>query len=299
MVFGEKKKGFFGRLQQRISDAVTRRPKLDEATLEDLEEILITSDIGVETSARIIERLRSDVREKRISEPGEVEAQIARIVASLVDKGERLRMADTYPLVVLMIGVNGGGKTTTIAKLARMYKAQGRSTLLAAADTFRAAAADQLSIWGERVGADVIRGAEGGDPSSVIFDAVRAARARGVDALICDTAGRLQNKRNLMSELEKMGKIIGREYPEAARENLLVLDATTGKNAVSQAKEFGAAADVTGLVITKLDGTAKGGVAVTVSDEFDLPIKFIGVGEKPEDLEPFDPTSFAESIFET
>ncbi|MDR2163447.1 MAG: signal recognition particle-docking protein FtsY [Clostridiales Family XIII bacterium] len=298
MIFGEKKKGFFGRLQERISDVITRRPKVDEAMLDELEEILITSDIGMETSMRIIERLRSDIREQRISEAGDVEAQIARIVAQLVDKGERLKMPGAYPLIVLMIGVNGGGKTTTIAKLAKMYIAQGRSVLLAAADTFRAAAADQLAVWGQRVGVDVIRGAEGGDPSSVIFDAIRAAKARGIDVLICDTAGRLQNKRNLMNELEKMGKVIAREYPEAARENLLVLDATTGKNAVSQAKEFGTVADVTGLVVTKLDGTAKGGVAVTVSDEFDLPIKFIGVGEKPEDLAPFDPAAFAESILE-
>jgi fused signal recognition particle receptor len=252
----------------------------------------------METSMHIIERLRNDVREQRIAEAGEVEEQIARIVESLVDKGDRLKMADRYPLIVLMIGVNGGGKTTTIAKLAQWYKARGRSVLLAAADTFRAAAADQLSVWAERVGVEVIRGAEGGDPSSVIFDSIRAAKARGVDVLICDTAGRLQNKRNLMSELEKMGKVIGREAPEAARENLLVLDATTGKNAVSQAREFGTVADVTGLVITKLDGTAKGGVAITVSDEFDLPVKFIGVGEKPEDLEVFDPASFAASIVE-
>jgi fused signal recognition particle receptor len=252
----------------------------------------------METSMRIIERLREDVRAQRIAEPDEVEAQIARIVESLVDKGDRLKMSDEYPLIVLMIGVNGGGKTTTIAKLAHRYRAQGRSVLLAAADTFRAAAADQLSVWGERVGADVIRGAEGGDPSSVIFDSIRAAKARGIDVLICDTAGRLQNKRNLMVELEKMGKVVGREYPEATRENLLVLDATTGKNAVSQAREFGTVADITGLVITKLDGTAKGGIAITVSDEFDLPVKFIGVGEKPDDLEPFDPKEFAESIFE-
>jgi fused signal recognition particle receptor len=252
----------------------------------------------METSMHIIERLREDIREQRIAEPDEVEAQIARIVRSLVDKGDRLKMAGKYPLIVLMIGVNGGGKTTTIAKLARMYRSQGRSVLLAAADTFRAAAADQLCVWGERVGADVIRGAEGGDPSSVIFDSIRAAKARNIDVLICDTAGRLQNKRNLMVELEKMGKVIGREYPEAARENLLVLDATTGKNAVSQAREFGTVADVTGLVITKLDGTAKGGIAITVSDEFDLPVKFIGVGEKPDDLEPFDPQEFADSIFE-
>ncbi|MDR1495455.1 MAG: signal recognition particle-docking protein FtsY [Clostridiales Family XIII bacterium] len=298
MVFGENRKGFFGRLQQRITDAVTRRPKVDEDLLEELEEILITSDIGMDTSTHIIERLREDVREQRISEPEDVEERISLIVRSLVDKGERLKMADAYPLIVLMIGVNGGGKTTTIAKLARRYKAQGRSVLLAAADTFRAAAADQLSVWADRVGVEVIRGAEGGDPSSVVFDSIKAAKARNIDVLICDTAGRLQNKRNLMSELEKMSKVIGREYPEAARENLLVLDATTGKNAVSQAKEFGTVADITGLVITKLDGTAKGGVAITVSDEFDLPVKFIGVGEKPDDLEPFDPASFAESIFE-
>jgi fused signal recognition particle receptor len=299
MTLSVKKKGLFGRLRERISDVVTRRPKIDESTLDELEEILITSDIGMETSMHIIERLREDVRAQRITDPDEVEAQIARIVGSLVDKGDRLKMSDRYPLIILMIGVNGGGKTTTIAKLARMYKEQGRSVLLAAADTFRAAAADQLSVWGERVGADVIRGAEGGDPSSVIFDSIRAAKARNIDVLICDTAGRLQNKRNLMVELEKMGKVIGREYPEAARENLLVLDATTGKNAVSQAREFGTVADITGLVITKLDGTAKGGIAITVSDEFDLPVKFIGVGEKPDDLEPFDPNEFADSIFES
>jgi fused signal recognition particle receptor len=298
MAFGEKKKGFFGRLQERISDAIMQRPKIDEALLNELEEILITSDIGMETSMHIIERLREDVKEQRISDADEVEVQIARIVESLVDKGDRLSMADSYPLIVLMIGVNGGGKTTTIAKLAQRYRQQGKSVLLAAADTFRAAAVDQLAVWGGRVGADVIRGAEGGDPSSVIFDSIQAAKARGIDVLICDTAGRLQNKRNLMSELEKMGKVISREYPEAVRENLLVLDATTGKNAVSQAQEFGTVADITGLVITKLDGTAKGGIAITVSDEFDLPIKFIGTGEKPEDLEPFDPNTFAESIFE-
>jgi len=298
MAFGEKKKGFFGRLQERISDAILQRPKIDEALLDDLEEILITSDIGMETSMHIIERLREDVREHRISDANEVEIQIARIVESLVDKGDRLKMADNYPLIVLMIGVNGGGKTTTIAKLAQRYIRQGNSVLLAAADTFRAAAADQLAVWGGRVGADVIRGAEGGDPSSVIFDSIQAAKARGIDVLICDTAGRLQNKRNLMSELEKMGKVISREYPEAVRENLLVLDATTGKNAVSQAQEFGTVADITGLVITKLDGTAKGGIAITVSDAFDLPIKFIGTGEKPDDLDPFDPSTFAASIFE-
>ncbi|MDR1029139.1 MAG: signal recognition particle-docking protein FtsY [Clostridiales Family XIII bacterium] len=297
MAFGIKK-GFFGKLQERIGDAILMRPRIDEALMDDLEEILITSDIGMETSVRIIERLRNDVRESRVSEPSEVERRIAAIVESLVDKGDRLRMREEYPLVILMIGVNGGGKTTTIAKLAAMYKAMGKSVVLVAADTFRAAAADQLKVWGERVGVDVIRHGEGADPSAVIYDGVQAAKARGSDVLICDTAGRLQNKKNLMGELEKMNKIIDREYPGAARETLLVLDATTGKNAVSQAKEFGDAAEVTGLVITKLDGTAKGGIAITVADEFDLPIKFIGVGERLRDLAAFDPHAFAASIFE-
>ncbi|MDR2610002.1 MAG: signal recognition particle-docking protein FtsY, partial [Clostridiales Family XIII bacterium] len=218
-------------------------------------------------------------------------------IRDLVDKGERNRLADSYPLIILMIGVNGGGKTTTIAKLASQYIRGGKKVLLAAADTFRAAAADQLEIWAKRAGADIVRHAEGADPSAVIYDAVAAAKARGVDVLICDTAGRLQNKRNLMNELEKMNKVIDREFPEAARETLLVLDATTGKNAISQAKEFGAAADITGIVITKLDGTAKGGIAITVSDEFDLPIKLLGVGERLQDMEVFDAQRFADSIF--
>ncbi|MDR2486811.1 MAG: signal recognition particle-docking protein FtsY [Clostridiales Family XIII bacterium] len=296
-LFGQKK-GFFGRLSERISDAIMGRPQIDEALFEELEEILITSDIGMETSLRIVEQLRKDVKEQYIDSPDGVEAQIAAIVEQLVDKGERLKMTDSYPLVILMVGVNGGGKTTTIAKLAHRYVAQGKRVVLAAADTFRAAAADQLAVWGERVGADVIRHAEGADPSAVIYDSIKAAQARGADVLICDTAGRLQNKRNLMNELEKMNKVIGREYPEASRETLLVLDATTGKNAVSQAQEFGSVAEVTGIVITKLDGTAKGGIAITISDEFDLPVKFIGLGEKMGDLLPFDPKAYAESIFE-
>ncbi|MDR0357024.1 MAG: signal recognition particle-docking protein FtsY, partial [Clostridiales Family XIII bacterium] len=292
------KKNFFGRLQERIGDAILMRPRVDDALMDELEEILITSDIGMETSVRIIDRLRNDVREQRLSEVADVERRIADIVESLIDKGERLKMSEDYPLVVLMIGVNGGGKTTTIAKMAARYKEMGRSVVLAAADTFRAAAADQLEVWAERVGVNIIRHGEGADPSAVVYDSIRAAKARGADVLICDTAGRLQNKKNLMNELEKMNKIIDREYPEASRETLLVLDASTGKNAVSQAKEFGEAAKVTGIVITKLDGTAKGGIAITVTDEFDLPIKFIGVGERLRDLEPFDPRAFAVGIFE-
>jgi fused signal recognition particle receptor len=196
-----------------------------------------------------------------------------------------------------MIGINGGGKTTSIGKLAYRLKSEGKTVMLAAADTFRAAAAEQLEIWGDRVGINVVKHKEGSDPSAVIYDAIQSAKAKNIDVLICDTAGRLQNKKNLMDELNKMNKVIGREFPEAARENILVLDATTGKNAVSQVKEFGDVADITGIILTKLDGTAKGGIAVTIADEFDLPVKFIGVGEGIEDLKEFDPTEFAEGIF--
>ena len=293
----EQKKGFFGKLAQRIGDAILMRPQVDEAFLEDLEEILITSDIGMETSVRIVEALREAVRIERLSEQGAVELKLRAIIASLVDKGERLKMSENYPVCILMVGVNGGGKTTTIAKLAWRYKNEGKSVLVAAADTFRAAATEQLEIWADRVGVPIVKHREGADPSAVIYDGVQAAAARGTDVLICDTAGRLQNKRNLMNELEKMNKVVSREYGEEAREILLVLDATTGKNAVSQAKEFGDATGLTGVVLTKLDGTAKGGIAITVADEFDLPIKFIGTGEKPEDLEAFDPARFADSIF--
>lgn len=298
MAFGDKK-GFFGRLQERIGDAILGRPQIDEGFMEELEEILITSDIGMDTAMRITGRLREDIKTMKIDGKDGVEQRIAAIVEELVDKGDRLRMREDYPLIALMIGVNGGGKTTTIAKLAVRYKEEGRTVLLAAADTFRAAAAEQLDIWAKRAGVDIVMHGEGADPSAVIFDSIQAAKARGADVLICDTAGRLQNKKNLMNELEKMDKVIDREFPEASRETLLVIDATTGKNAVSQAKEFGAVADVTGIVITKLDGTAKGGIAITISDEFDLPIKFLGVGERLRDLEAFDPKSFAASIFES
>ncbi|MDR3305250.1 MAG: signal recognition particle-docking protein FtsY [Clostridiales Family XIII bacterium] len=293
----EQKKGFFGKLAQRIGDAILLRPQVDDALLEELEEILITSDIGMETAMHIVEKLREAVRMERISDPASVQGKLREIIREIVDKGDRLRMSEDYPIVILMIGVNGGGKTTTIAKLAQRYKNEGKSVLLAAADTFRAAASEQLEIWAGRVGVGIVKHQEGADPSAVIFDGVQAAKARGADVLICDTAGRLQNKRNLMTELEKMHKVVGREYEEAARETLLVLDATTGKNAVSQAQEFGNVAEITGIVLTKLDGTAKGGIAITVSDEFDLPVKFIGIGEKPQDLEPFDPERFAASIF--
>lgn len=297
MEFG-KKKGFFGRLSERIGDVILARPTIDEDLLDDLEEVLITSDIGMETTMHIIEQLRSDIKSERIREPEQVKEQIKAIITGLIDKGERHKLCQDMPLIILMIGINGGGKTTSIGKIAYKCKKEGKSVMLAAADTFRAAAGEQLEIWGQRVGVNVVRHQEGADPSAVIFDAIQSAKAKNIDVLICDTAGRLQNKKNLMDELTKMNKVIGREYPEAARENLLVLDATTGKNAVSQAKEFNESADITGIVLTKLDGTAKGGIVITIADEFDMAVKFIGVGEGIEDLKEFDPKEFAGGIFD-
>ena len=293
----EQKKGFFGKLAQRIGDAILMRPQIDDAFLEELEEILITSDIGMETSIHIVEALREAVRTERLDEKEAVEQKLRQIITDMVDKGDALSMSEKYPICILMVGVNGGGKTTTIAKLAKRYKDEGKTVLVAAADTFRAAAIEQLEIWADRVGVPIVKHREGADPSAVIYDGVQAAAARGIDVLICDTAGRLQNKRNLMNELEKMNKVVRREYSDDATEILLILDATTGKNAVSQAEEFGKTVGITGVVLTKLDGTAKGGIVITIADEFGLPVKYIGTGEKPEDLEAFDPVRFADSIF--
>lgn len=294
----KKKKGFFSRLKEGLGDVIWNRPIPDESMIDELEEVMIASDIGVDTTMKIGEELRDSIRHNWLTRSDEINTALAGIIGKLVDKGERNRLCEDRPLIIMMTGVNGVGKTTTIAKLAHMLKEQGNSVLLVAADTFRAAAAEQLSIWGERIGVPVIKHAEGADPSAVIFDGLAAAKARNTDVVICDTAGRLHNKKNLMNELSKMYKVIGREYPEAARETLLVLDATTGKNAISQAREFNEVAELTGIVLTKMDGTAKGGIVVTVSDEFDLPIKFIGLGEGMDDLEAFDPQSFAESIVE-
>ncbi len=293
----KEKKSFFGRLSEKIADTIMLRAEVDEELMDELEEILITSDIGMETTMRIMEELRERIKKDYISRPEEVTKALQKIMTEAVDKQEAQLLCEETPLVILMIGINGGGKTTTIGKLAHRLKKEGKTVMLAAADTFRAAAAEQLVVWGERNGVNVIRHQEGADPSAVIYDAVQSAKAKHIDVLICDTAGRLQNKKNLMNELEKMNKIITREFPEAHRETLLVLDATTGKNAVSQAQEFGQVADITGIVITKLDGTAKGGIAVTIADEFNMPIKFIGVGEGIEDLEAFDPEQFIGGIF--
>ena len=294
----KEKKSFFGRLSEKISDVIMMRAEVDEDLMDELEEILITSDIGMDTTMHIMEELRTKIKNDNITAPDRVKDALKEIMTGLVDKGERQMLCQETPLIILMIGINGGGKTTSIGKLAHRLKKEGKTVMLAAADTFRAAAAEQLAIWGERNGINVVKHQEGADPSAVIFDAVQSARAKKIDVLICDTAGRLQNKKNLMNEQEKMNKVISREYPEAHRETLLVLDATTGKNAVSQAKEFGDVADITGIVLTKLDGTAKGGIAITVADEFDMPVKFIGVGEGIEDMIAFDPAQFIGGIFD-
>ena len=293
----KEKKSFFGRLSEKIADTIMLRAEVNEDLMDELEEVLITSDIGMETTMRIMEELRTRIKKEYISRPEEVTKALQRIMTEAVDKQEAQLLCEETPLVILMIGINGGGKTTTIGKLAHRLKKEGKTVMLAAADTFRAAAAEQLVVWGERNGVNVIRHQEGADPSAVIYDAVQSAKAKHIDVLICDTAGRLQNKKNLMNELEKMNKVITREYPEARRETLLVLDATTGKNAVSQAQEFSQVADITGIVLTKLDGTAKGGIAVTIADAFDMPIKFIGVGEGIDDLAAFDPEQFIGGIF--
>ena len=296
-MLGEKK-GFFGRMSERINDALMMNPTIDEDFFDELEEILITSDIGMETTMKVVETLRNEVKANNMTKPNVIKIRLGKIIADTINKGEAQKLSEESPLVILMIGINGGGKTTSIGKLAYKLKKEGRTVMLAAADTFRAAASEQLVIWGERVGVNVIRHAEGADPSAVIYDAIQSAKAKNMDVLICDTAGRLQNKKNLMDELAKMNKVIGREWPEAARENLLVLDATTGKNAVSQVEEFGQAAGITGIVLTKLDGTAKGGIVLTIADEYDMPVKFVGLGEGIEDLKEFDPQDFAKGIFE-
>lgn len=293
----EEKKSFFGKLSQRIGDALMARTTVDEDFLDELEEILITSDIGMETTMKIVETLRDEIQSNNLTKPEVIKIRLGKIIASLMNKQEAHQLCDETPLVILMIGINGGGKTTSIGKIAYKLKKEGKTVMLAAADTFRAAAAEQLSIWADRVGINIVKHKEGADPSAVIYDAIQSAKAKNIDVLICDTAGRLQNKKNLMDELNKMNKVIGREFPEAARENLMVLDATTGKNAISQVQEFGEAANITGIVLTKLDGTAKGGIVVTIADEFDMPVKFIGVGEGIEDLKEFDPKEFAEGIF--
>ena len=262
----------------------------------ELEEILVMSDVGVETAVAVVEELRSRVRSERIKKTSQIKEELQKIIAELLDGGEDMGLI-TIPSILLMIGVNGVGKTTTIGKLASMYKAEGKKVILGAADTFRAAAIEQLDEWAERAGVDIVKHKEGADPAAVIFDTIAAGKARDCDIIICDTAGRLHNKKNLMDELAKIYRVIDRELPYSDREILLVLDATTGQNAVNQAREFMGVAELTGIVLTKLDGTARGGVVLSIKNELKLPVKFIGVGEGIDDLQPFDPAAFAKSLF--
>jgi len=284
-------------LAERTMDVIKVFSKIDEALFEELEEVLIMSDVGYETSSNIIERLRQKAREERITDGEALKQALQEIIADIMKSEDEELVLKTSPAVILVIGVNGVGKTTTIAKLANYYKSQGKSVVLAAADTFRAAAIDQLDVWAQRVGVDIIKQKEGSDPASVVYDAIGAAKSRKKDVLICDTAGRLHNKKNLMDELAKINKIIDRELPNSQKEALLVLDATTGQNALSQAKNFGESADITGIVLTKLDGTAKGGIVIAIKAEQDVPVRFIGIGEKIDDLQPFNSKEFALAMF--
>jgi fused signal recognition particle receptor len=304
----EKKKGFFSRLKDglgktrssladKVGGVFKSFKKIDEEFYEELEEALILADIGMTTSIEIVERLRERVKEKKLTEEDEVKRELRDIVAEILDTEDSELKTDTKPTVILMIGVNGVGKTTTIGKLASKLKAEGKSVVLAAADTFRAAAADQLEIWAERNDVRLVRLQEGADPAAVIFDGCVSARSKGADVLICDTAGRLHNKKNLMDELKKIYRVIERELPGARREVLLVLDATTGQNAVNQAEEFNNAAGITGIVLTKLDGTAKGGIIITIREKLGIPVKFVGVGEGIDDLQKFDAKAFADALF--
>lgn len=301
--------GFFDKLKKGLTktrDAVSEQVnnvfsvfvKVDEELFESLEEALIMADLGMETSVALIDELRERVKKKHITDGNLVKEELYSVITDALCEIDNSMKLDTTPAVILVIGVNGVGKTTSIGKMASFYKSQGKKVMLAAADTFRAAAIDQLDIWAQRSGCDIIKHNEGSDPAAVVFDACNAAKARGADILICDTAGRLHNKKNLMAELEKINRVISRELPYASRENLLVLDATTGQNAVSQAKLFSEVSELTGIVLTKLDGTAKGGIVISIAKEQSLPVKFIGVGEGIEDLQTFVPEDFAKALFD-
>ncbi len=302
MGFFDKLKSGLSKTRESISEQVNNVfsvfVKVDDELFENLEEALIMADIGVKTTEYIIETLRENVRKKHITDGNLVKDELKNIISDILSEKDTSVDISHKPAVILVIGVNGVGKTTSIGKIASHYKSQGKKVMLAAADTFRAAAIDQLDIWAERSNCDIIKHQENSDPASVIFDACNAAKARGTDILICDTAGRLHNKKNLMAELAKINKVIERELPGSSRETLLVLDATTGQNAVSQAKLFGETADITGIILTKLDGTAKGGIVISIAKEQNLPVKFIGVGEGIDDLQEFNSADFAKALFE-
>lgn len=284
-------------MMSKIGALFGAHKQLDDDFFDELEEVLITCDIGVETSLSIVEKLRAAVKAKKLTTPDETRAELKNIIEEMLGEDKKIDTSTT-PSVILVIGVNGAGKTTTIGKLAAKYKSEGKKVLVAAADTFRAAAIEQLQIWTERAGVDIVKHAEGSDPAAVVFDAVTAAKARGTDVLICDTAGRLHNKKNLMDELRKISRIIHEQGEGCSLETLLVLDATTGQNAVNQAKLFSEVADITGIVLTKLDGTAKGGIIISIHNELGIPVKLVGVGEKLDDLQEFNAHDFAEALFD-
>jgi len=287
------KNAIFGKIDALLKHFV----KVDEDLLEELEELLITADVGVNTTEEILDRLRDEIKEGRLKEPDQIKEALKVIVTDLIGEGDALHL-DTVPSVILVIGVNGAGKTTSIGKISKRLKKAGKKVVVAAADTFRAAAIDQLAVWCDRAGVDLVHQNEGSDPAAVVFDAIQYTRKKQADVLIIDTAGRLHNKKNLMDELAKINRVISRELPDAMRENLLVLDATTGQNAIMQAKEFSHAAQITGLVLNKLDGTAKGGIVLSIRRELGLPVKFVGVGEKIDDMQEFDAEEFVTALFE-
>ena len=284
-------------IAQNVNSIINSFTKIDEDFFEELEEILVMSDIGVVTSTEICNRMRAKIKETGETDPNNIKSAMKEIIADMLGEDEGLKL-DTKPSVILVIGVNGVGKTTSIGKIASQLKQSGRNVVLGAADTFRAAAIDQLGIWAQRAGVQMVRSVEGTDPASVVFDTIASAKAHNADVIICDTAGRLHNKKNLMDELAKINRVVKRELPDASVETLLVLDAATGQNAVNQAREFKNVTDITGIVLTKLDGTAKGGIIIPIRNELNIPVKFIGVGEGIDDLQPFNAREFADGIFE-
>ncbi|MBS7008210.1 signal recognition particle-docking protein FtsY [Anaerostipes sp.] len=304
-----EKKGFFSRLAEGLTktrdniasgfDSIFKGfSSIDDDFYEELEEIMIMSDMGIDTTMSIIENLKKKVKEEKIKEPEECRQVLIESIKEQMKLGDEAYDFKDKKSVVLVIGVNGVGKTTSVGKMASLLKGEGRKVMMAAADTFRAGAIEQLKEWAARAGVDIISQAEGADPAAVVYDAVSAAKARNVDVLLCDTAGRLHNKKNLMDELKKINRIVEREYPEAYKETLIVLDGTTGQNALAQAKQFKEAADISGIILTKLDGTAKGGIAIAIQAELGIPVKYIGIGEQVDDLQPFDPDMFVNALFE-
>ena len=299
--------GFFSKISEglkktrdslgQLFDGVFSGGSVNDELFDDLEEALVLGDTGAATAADICEELRKRVKKDGVTDPEKVREMLAEVIAEMLRGGQELNL-ESKPAIIMVIGVNGAGKTTTIGKLAKRFEDAGKKVVVAAADTFRAAAIEQLEVWAQRSGAEIIKHSEGSDPAAVVFDAIAAGKARHADIIICDTAGRLHNKKGLMDELAKIGRIIEREAAGSSVETLLVLDATTGQNALNQAREFGAACGITGIVLTKLDGTARGGVVIGIKQELGIPIKFIGVGEQADDLQPFDPDAFAKALFE-